>query len=267
VYLSAAAPLAKLAHVPTVLWFAHPRDSLALRTAQRLSDLVLTSMPGSYPRPDPKVRAIGQAIDIDRFPTSPPLSRNPAFMRVLALGRTSDSKRYDLAIEGVAAARSNGTDVRLRIVGPSTNAHERAERVRLTARIDALGLSGAVTLEEGVPSSRVPGLLAEADALLSTTVDGSGDKAVFEAMAAGRPVVASNPAFAELLGDLPLRLMFPTGDVSALGERLSALALAERAPIVETGSVLSQRAAAGHSHAHWADAVLDEVDRLAKRRG
>ena len=266
VYLIAAAPLTRTLRVKTVLWFAHPQDSVKLRTAERLSDIVLTSMAGSYPRPGTKVRAIGQAVDLDRFPLTAPSPRAVGVSRLVAIGRTSDSKRYDLAIEGVAAARSCGADVTLRIVGPATNAHERAERIRLAGRIGALGLTEAVTLEDGVPASQVPGLLAESDALLSTTIDGSGDKAVFEAMAVGRPVVTSNPVFADLLADVPLTLMFPTGDVQALGSRLTALARAEPAAVADTGAVLAARVARGHSRAHWADAVHDVVDRLAEAR-
>ena len=266
VYLTAAAPRAKLARVPTILWFAHPRDSWALRTAERFSEVVLTSMPGSYPRPGPKVRVIGQAVDLDRFPMAAHAPRADDIVRLVALGRTSDSKRYDLAIGGVAAARAAGAEIRLRIVGPSTNAREQAERVRLADRIGALGLSEAVTLQDGVPAAQVPDLLASSDALLSTTVDGSGDKAVFEAMASGRPVITSNPVFADLLGSLPLSLTFPTADVPALGACLAAFAAADAAAVTDTGTRLAARVAQGHSRAHWADAVHDVVDRLAGAR-
>jgi glycosyltransferase involved in cell wall biosynthesis len=266
VYLTAAWPQTKLARVPTMLWFAHPRDSLALRTAERLSDVILTSMPASYPRPGGKVLVIGQAVDLDRFTPSPPVRRAAGELRLLALGRTSDSKRYDLAIEGVASARAAGADVRLRVVGPATNTHEGRERSRLAERIDALHMGEFVTLQDGVPASQVPDLLAGADALLSTTVDGSGDKAVFEAMAVGRPVVTSNPVFEDLLSGLPLELAFPTGDVEALGSRLAALARSEPAAIAETGTVLAARVAERHSRAHWADAVHDVVDGLAGAR-
>ena len=266
VYLTAAAPRAKLARVPTILWFAHPRDSRTLRTAEWLCDVVLTSMPGSYPRPGPKVRVIGQAVDLDRFPMAPPPQGAQGVMRLVALGRTSDSKRYDLAIGGVAAARAGGSDIRLRIVGPSTNAREREERTRLAGQIDALGLGEAVRLEDGVPAAQVPDLLASSDGLLSTTVDGSGDKAVFEAMAIGRPVITSNPVFADLLAGLPLALRFPTGDVQALGACLAQLARADVTAVTGTGTLLSARVAQGHSRAHWADEVHDVVDLLAGAR-
>lgn len=263
IYLTAAAPLTKAAGVPGVLWYTHPRDSRTLRTAERLADVVLTALPGSYPRASAKVRPIGHAVDLERFAQATPSARRDGTLRLVALGRTSDSKRYVVAIDGVCRARAAGADVRLRIVGPTTTEGERRERELLEERIRLLGLSGSVTLEHEVPASEIPALLDGADALLSTTLDGSGDKAVFEAMAARRPAIVSNPAFDELLAGAPLDLTFPSGDAEALGARLAALAAADGAAFAETGSLLSARVAERHSRAHWAGAVHDVVDELA----
>ena len=263
VYLTAAAPLTSVARVPRLLWYTHPRDSRTLRTAERLADVVLTALPDTYPRASEKVRAIGHAIDVDRFAHVTAVSRRDGTLRLLALGRTSDSKAYGVAIDGVGHAREAGTDVSLRIVGPATNEAEGRERERLEARIRLSGLTGVVTIEPGVHAAVVPGLLEETDALLSTTIDGSGDKAVFEAMAAHRPTIVSNPAFAELVAGTRLDLTFPSGDASALGERLTAIASADPAAFEESGAILHERVREGHSRAHWAAAVHDAVDELA----
>jgi glycosyltransferase involved in cell wall biosynthesis len=263
VYLTAAAPLTTVAHVPRLLWYTHPRDSRTLRSAERLADVVLTALPATYPHESAKVRAIGHAVDVDRFMHVAPVARRVGPLRLLALGRTSDSKAYGVAVDGVGRARALGADVRLRIVGPATTAGERDERARLEARIRLSGLAGAVTIEPGVVASEVPRLLDEADALLSTTIDGSGDKAVFEAMAARRPAIVSNPAFADLVAGTPLGLTFPTGDAAALGERLGRLSAADAMAFVDTGTILHDRVSEGHSRGHWAGAVHDVVDELA----
>jgi glycosyltransferase involved in cell wall biosynthesis len=263
VYLTAAAPLTTVAHVPRLLWYTHPRDSRTLRTAEHLADVVLTALPATYPRSSARVRPIGHAVDVDRFAHVAPATRRDGPLRLLALGRTSDSKAYGVAIDGVGRAHAQGVDVRLRIVGPATTAAELDERARLEARIRLSGLAGAVTIEPGVPSSEVPGLLEGCDALLSTTIDGSGDKAVFEAMAARRPAIVSNPAFAELLAGTRLGLTFPTDDATALGERLAAIAAADPTAFAESGALLHDRVREGHSRVHWAAAVHDVVDELA----
>jgi glycosyltransferase involved in cell wall biosynthesis len=98
-----AAPIAKARNALTLLWFAHPSDSWRLALAERLADRILTSIPGSYPRRSRKVRVIGQAIDTDRFALAPPPGRRDAELRLVAIGRMSKAKRYDLALEVVTS--------------------------------------------------------------------------------------------------------------------------------------------------------------------
>ena len=66
-YLVAAAPITKPARVRTALWFVHAAESRMLRLAERLADVVVTALPGSYPRRTPKLVPIGHAIDTDRI--------------------------------------------------------------------------------------------------------------------------------------------------------------------------------------------------------
>ncbi|MEA2581144.1 MAG: hypothetical protein QOE83_2036 [Actinomycetota bacterium] len=262
-YLTAAAPIAKFKRMQTLLWFAHPRDSRRLRLADMMADAVLTSLPGAYPRPGPKVRAIGQAIDVDAIAPEPSAPR-AGELRLLALGRTSDSKRFDVAIAGVAKARELGADARLRIVGPATTSHEERVRAALREQIVRSGLEERVTIEGGVAPEQVPHLIAHAHALINTTVDGSADKTVFEAMAAGRPAIVSNPVFRDLLNGLPIELRFTAGDAGSLGARIAAFAAAQ-VDLEVLGPELRSRVVSGHSLSHWADAVRDMVDELRRQ--
>jgi len=252
-YLTLAAPIAKARSTRTLLWFAHPSDSWRLALAERLADRILTSLPGSYPRRSQKVRAIGQAIDTDRFALAPPPGRGDGETRLVAIGRMSKAKRYDLALEAVGAARAGGLDVTLRILGPSVNVAERAIERDLRGAIEARGLPDAVRLEAGVEPSCVPEALAAADGLLNTTVDGSGDKVVFEAMATGRPVVVANRAMADLVstrGGLS-----PAATADALADRIGALAEMPSDERTAVGRELRERVVRDHSLQHWARAV------------
>lgn len=265
-YLVLAAPLAKWRHVSTLLWFAHPADSARLARAERLADVVLTSLPGSFPRRSSKVRVIGQAIDCHAFAQAEPPDRAPDEpLRLLALGRTSDSKRYDVAVGGISAARKAGTEVTLRVVGPSTTPAERANRETIERSIAALGLEPFVRLEPGVTPAEVPALLVGCDGLLNTTIDGSGDKVVLEAMSAGRPVLVSNPAFADLVSGLGVPLSFPTGDEKALGGAISTLAGLDRGTRSALGTELRERVLRGHSIDHWAESIGAVVEELRQR--
>lgn len=259
VYLDLAAPIARAYSIRTLLWFAHNADHLTLRLAEQLADAVITSLPGAYPRPSPKVRVLGQAIDTDavRFSPPPPLDGG---IRLLALGRTSPAKGFAVSIRAVELLREKGLDVALRIVGPSTTRIEEAHRAELQQLIDSLGLVSAVSLEGPVPPARVPELIAGSHVLVNTMAGGTGDKVVFEAMAVGRPPLVSNPAFQSVLEGLPLTLTFTEGNEHELAARIRDVAVADAAVGERTARELRRRVERNHSIAHWADGVVRVIE-------
>jgi glycosyltransferase involved in cell wall biosynthesis len=256
VYLNLAAPVLRARGARGMLWFAHPALSASLRIADRLADVIFTSLPGAYPLPGPKLRVVGQAVDLDAFAFDPHPPARP--LRLVAVGRTSPSKGFSTIVHAAAAARAAGSDVRLTIVGPSTTAQERAHRNELGALL-ARTLGAAGTLLPGVSHAQVPAVIAEHDVLVNAMVAGSGDKVVFEAAALGRPVVVSNPAFAGFLQGLPLSLTFGEGDHRELAERIQALAATDAEAWIATTKELRVRVERDHSLDHWADAVADSV--------
>jgi glycosyltransferase involved in cell wall biosynthesis len=198
------------------------------------------------------VQTIGQAVDVEAFPFSPRQRSRP--LRLLGVGRTSPSKGFDTIVRAVARARASGFDVQLRIIGPSTTPEEERHRVELaTLMRDRLGDAG--TLDPGVPHAEIASAIAAADVLVSDMVAGSGDKVVFEAAALGRPVIVSNPSFAELLADLPLELRFARGDDAALADVIGSLVAAEDEMIASTVKELRTRVERDHSLDGWADRV------------
>ena len=257
VYVNLAAPLLRVRQVPSLLWFAHPSVTASLRIADRLSSLVVTSLPGAYPLPGPKVRVIGQAVDLERFPFAPrPRSER---LRLIAAGRTSPSKGFPTIVRAVAAARHAGVDAHLRIVGPSTTREEIDHRARLQHLMrEELGDAGS--LEQGMTHADMAAAIADADALVNDMVAGSGDKVVFEAAAVGRPVLVSNPAFSELLEDLPIPGRFPAGDHRTLADRIVAIAAADDEARESTAKELRARVERDHSVGHWAGAIARAVE-------
>lgn len=255
-YLNLAAPTIKAAGGRALLWFAHPRDSRTLALAERLADVVLTTVPGSYPRTTPKLRVIGQAIDTARFPLAPPAGASSP-CRLLALGRIAPVKGYETVLRGVAAARAAGTDVAVDLMGPCEGATDRAYRDELLRLRDDLGLAEAeARILGGVPHEEVPARLRAATALVNATVAGSADKVIFEAMASGRPVLASNPALADLLTSTGLDLTYPPGDHAALAGRIGVLTAATADARRDASAELRARIERGHSLDHWADTVM-----------
>jgi glycosyltransferase involved in cell wall biosynthesis len=258
IYATLSSPLLRPRGMRVVLWYAHPADTWSLALAERLSSVVLTSLPDAYPRRSSKVVAVGQAIDTDRWGLVPP-PRARGALRLAALGRTSPVKGYPVLIKAVRRARERGVPVRLRLVGPATTPREVRHREELTRLIKALDIEDAVEMLNGVPPYAVPEIVADADVVVNATQSGSGDKAVFEAMASSRLVVVSNSAFAALLDNLPVDLLFPSGNVEALVDRLERIAELTGPERQAVGRRLRDRVLHGHSLTSWAEAVTEAV--------
>jgi glycosyltransferase involved in cell wall biosynthesis len=249
IYAVLSAPLVRPARIPLVLWFTHWRRSGLLRAAERVSTAVTSVDYRSFPMPSKKLRPIGHGIDLDEFPCTPP--REGAGTRLLALGRYSTAKGLDVAVAAVPLA---GPDVELHVYGPSLSDEERAHRAELEELVGELGVDGRVTIGDPVPRSEIPSLLAAHDGLVNNMRAGAPDKVVYEAAAACRPVLASNPIFDDLLDDAQ---RFTRWDPRALAERMRALADMSPEKRAGLGKRLRERVAAGHSVQSWARGIVD----------
>jgi len=262
-FLLLAAPLCKGYRIPLGLWYTHWNADRSLRLATRVADVVLSVDRRSFPLASPKVRGIGHAIDVSQFvaPTSP--SPAHARLRLLALGRMTPWKGYTTMLRGLELAVAQGLDAELEIRGPALTGAEQAHLQELRAMVAASPvLRERVRLEGPLPRDRIPALLAGAHALVSATQpEGSEtlDKVVYEAAASGLPVLSSNVALDDFLGELPLRLRFTRRDPQDLAQVLLALAAAPPELRWEVGRALRRRVESGHSVESWADAVLGEL--------
>jgi glycosyltransferase involved in cell wall biosynthesis len=265
IYLNLAALVAAPMRLVTLLWFAHPARSPSLRLANALADGIVTSLPGPYPYPGPTVHVRGPATDAALLPFEPLDSVGPS-PRLLALGRTSPSKGFDVVIRAVREARSHGCGAELDIVGPSTTPLEHKHRAELESLVARLGLEDFVRFSGGIPPAEVAARIHSAEILVNAMVSGSGDKVIFEAMSAGRPVLASNRAIGPLVSDLALDLTFRERDAADLARKIEELATAAPSDLALTLKVLRERVEAQHSLDHWADSVIALIRRLGERK-
>jgi glycosyltransferase involved in cell wall biosynthesis len=249
IYAVLAAPLVRPLRVPLVLWFTHWRASGLLRAAERVSTAVTSVDVRSFPSASKKLRAIGHGIDLEDFPCCPP--REGSGIRLLALGRYSTAKGLDVAVAAVPLA---GDDVELHVHGPALSDEEHAHRAELEQLVADLELDGRVKIGDPVDRSEIPGLLAAHDALVNNMRAGAPDKVVYEAAAACRPVLASNPIFDQLLDP---EQRFTRWDPRSLAERIRTLAGMSPAQREDLGHRLRHRVAEGHSVQSWARGVLE----------
>jgi glycogen synthase len=139
--------------------------------------------------------------------------------RLLYVGRIDPRKGIATAIRALALLPAEAT---LRVVGGGDEAHL-GELRELAGRLD---LGERVGFDGPRPRSALPDVYAAADAVVFPVEWAEPWGLVpLEAMAAGRPVVATGTGgSAEYLRDAENSLIYPPGDPAALADRLARLA-------------------------------------------
>ena len=265
VFAAAAAPIASLTGRPTFLWYAHGHVSPLLRLAHLLVRGVGTSTPEGFRIASPKVTITGQGIDLERFR---PADELRAGERLLSVGRFSPVKQYCTVIDALAAlALEPYPHLSAKFLGGVHGANEVAHLGALRAQATARGVAHRVTFLAGLPYVEMVPAYQRATLFATASKTGSLDKAVLEAVACGLPSVVCNPAFRSLFGQHWPDLSFGADDDAAgLAARLAALL--ERSPAERRTLALGIRAeiARLHSVEHWADSVIDMIQRGLERR-
>jgi glycosyltransferase involved in cell wall biosynthesis len=241
-YALVAAPLVRPLRIPLVLWYTQWKAHAVLRAAEKVCTGVVSVDRESFPLASGKVRGIGHGIDIGEFPCSDgPADGGP--LRALVLGRYSPVKGLETVLRAVSLAGG----VRLEAHGSTGGGEYDAHKGELQRLAEELGAD--VELGGPVARSEVPALFARSHVLINNTLAGSRDKVVYEAAAACLPVLASSPAFRDMLSG---ELIFDRGDPGSLAAHLQSLDRRRRPELREF-------VAAHHSTEHWADGVLATV--------
>jgi glycosyltransferase involved in cell wall biosynthesis len=249
VYAVVAAGVTRPLRVPLLLWFTHWRASRTLQLAERVSTRVLSVNARSFPLPTAKLVATGHGIEVP--PQLSPRRDEDGTLRLLALGRTSPAKGLTTLVD--ATALLGDLPVALEICGPSLTDEEREYRAELATRG---GAGGRVRLSGPVGRPDVAGVYARNDVLVNNMRAGALDKVVFEAAAAGLPVLVASDGFAPLVDGLDVPLRFAQDDAAEVAARVRGvyeLGPERRAAI---GTALHERVRREHSVEHWADEVV-----------
>lgn len=159
-----------------------------------------------------RVKYIPSPVDMDGFPFAEPVGQ-PRFAFV---GRLGVEKGVDVLLDALALVHRERPEVTVEIVGDGP------EKESLVARARSLGVAEAVTFSGALPPAGVAQALAQAAALVLPSRREGLPSAALEALAVGRPVVAS------AVGGLPglleggRGLVVPPGDPRALADALLA---------------------------------------------
>lgn len=217
-----------VAHVHEAERSAHPAVRRALATPLLLARTIVANstycvevISAAYPSLRDRSVVVLNGIE---GPTDPPAARDAldGVLRVAYVGRLSERKGVDTAIEAVGALREAGVRATLDIVGSAVDGNDRVLR-SLRELADRSPLRGAVRFHGYL--ERVWPVLADCDVLVvpSRMEEGFGNAAV-EGVLAARPVVVSDTSgLREASAGFGSVQRVAPGDVAALRDALRAV--------------------------------------------
>lgn len=169
--------------------------------------------------PDSQLAVLYHGVDTGRF--APREVGADDRERLLFVGGLYDTKRVEVAIHALKELGDRGHPAAtLTIVGEGEPVYTRS----LHAEVARLGLDGRVRFEGRVEHDRLPEVFARASAVVIPSRYETFSITAIEAMACGRPVVASAVGgLKEVIDDGVDGLLVPTGDAPALAAAVQRL--------------------------------------------
>jgi len=197
-----------------------------------------------------KMHIVRCGVDMSQMP--PPKASFDGPPALICIGRLAPEKGYAGLFEALAALVAKGTDFRLTIVGDGPARHD------LEACAARYGLSGHIRFKGALPEAETLALLSQAELLVLPSLMEGLPVVLIEALALGRPVVASRVAgIPELVDEEKSGLLFTPSDWADLAAKL-AIMIERRAEWREMGEVGRNRV----EEVFRLDAAAEELSRL-----
>lgn len=166
--------------------------------------------------PAERTVVIPDFVDCQRFDPALLPSEARARPTVVTVGRLSPEKGHAALLRAMTIIVRSCPEARLVIAGQG------GQRSALERQVEAMGISRAVEFLGFMPDVR--DVLAAADVFVMPSISEGLGVAALEAMAMGRPVVASNVGgLPESVADGETGLIVPAGDAGALAEAVVGL--------------------------------------------
>ncbi|MDG1170065.1 MAG: glycosyltransferase family 4 protein [Sulfitobacter sp.] len=193
-----------------------------------------------------RIKVVHCGVEPERFTKLVPMSDGPR--RLVAIGRFVEQKGQLALIQAMAKITE---DIHVTLVGDGVM------RPEIEAMIAELGLADRITLAGWVDEVRVKHELTSAHALIMPSFAEGLPMVVMEAMAEGRPIIATYVAGTpELVLQKENGWLVPAGDSDALAAAMDNMA---RTPF----ATLKKKGAAAHARAMERHNVYNEAEKLA----
>ena len=282
-YCSAGLLAAKRAGLPVISYIpmTHPESMFSesrLRAALREPvNRIYYRVPDEYitvsPRMESYLRArdlrqpvtvVAAAIDlaawreVDKSAARAQLGLSAGDCVIALVGRVQFwQKRQDLAVKGLALARRRVPNLKLLLVGDGP------DLAALKALVRAQGVDDAVMFAGW--SDNLTQVYAAMDALVIPSRYEGLPLVMLQAMYLRRPVIAA--AVDGMLDTLPPHWLFPSGDASALADRLVETLSANEQPLLdEQRELVMQRFSMPVFERDFMAAILSAIDRIGRGR-
>ena len=196
-----------------------------------------------------RIKVVHCGIEPARFAEPRAVPQGP--LRLVAIGRFVEQKGLMVLIHALADAVRDVPDIHVTLVGDGEM------RADLEAAIAAHGLSENVTLTGWLSEAGVRDELANTHALVIPSFAEGLPMVVMEAMASGRPVLATYVAGTpELVVPEETGWMVPAGDVQALADLMVRVAAVPQARLTQMGQQARERVLERHD-------IDQEAEKLA----
>jgi colanic acid/amylovoran biosynthesis glycosyltransferase len=194
-----------------------------------------------------KIKVVHCGIEPDRFPRPLPLPQGGP--QLVAIGRFSAQKGFALLVEAMAIACPSLPDLRLTLVGDGEM------RPEITGLIQKYGLGPRITLAGWQDEAGVRKALDAAQALVLPSFAEGLPMVLMEAMANGRPVIATSIAGVPELVNRDCGWTVPAGDAMALANAIHALSQMAPERLAEMAKAARARVFERHDIDHLASAL------------
>ena len=181
----------------------------------------------------PRVHVVHCGIEPWRFPTPAPMPAGGPHL--VAIGRFSEQKGFALLIDAVAIAVTTVPDLHLTLVGDGEL------RPQIDAAIAQHGLARHVTLTGWLDEAQVRDALSAAQALVLPSFAEGLPVVIMEAMATGRPVIATAIAGVPELVTPDSGWLVRAGDAHALAQAICDMASTPTDRMTQMGHAARQR--------------------------
>lgn len=187
----------------------------------------------------PRLNVVHCGIEPAKFPDPDPVPEGPP--KLVSIGRFSEQKGQLVLIDAMAGIVDRHREAHLTLIGDGEM------RPQIEAAIARHGLQDHVTLTGWLAEAEVRAELARAQALVMPSFAEGLPMVIMEAMAAGRPVIATYIAgIPELVQDGRTGWLAPAGDADALVAAVDKLSGTDPHTLTDMGHLGRLRALARH---------------------